>query len=78
MCMNLLAFDINAAMSSNVFVFWLIPLFACAFMYHASEYVACGKYVIAKSENVVIWCLVVLAIAFAVCRNIFEIDILVP
>ncbi|MCQ2499699.1 MAG: DUF2752 domain-containing protein [Lachnospiraceae bacterium] len=78
MCICLLSFDFTGALSANIFIFSLIPLFAGGFMYHASEYVAYGKYSITKAENIIIWCLIIFAITFAVFRNMFPIDILVP
>ncbi len=78
MFMHMLRFDFPAAFSSNCVVFCALPFFAAGVVRHCCKYIRCGVREISRLENALIIILIVILLIFAVVRNIFPIDILVP
>lgn len=78
MFMNMLKLDFYAAFSSNCVVFCALPFFVAGVVRHCYRYVRYGTRELSKTENVLIILLVVILLVFAVVRNIFPTDILVP
>ena len=78
MFMYMLRFDFPAAFSSNCAVFCVLPFFVTGVVRPCYRYVRYGTRELSKAENVLVIVLVIVMLAFAVVRNIFPIDILVP
>lgn len=78
MFLHLLKFEFAEAFSSNCALFCLLPVFTAAAAWHCYKYIRYGKVGFTKVENVICWVMVGLLLAFAVVRNVFPVDILIP
>jgi hypothetical protein len=47
-------------------------------IHHAYKYVRYGSAKLNKAENIGIWVAIVILLAFAVIRNLYPVDILIP
>lgn len=72
------AFDFEAAFSANCLVFCLLPIGLLYYAYNFGYYLAYGKNHSSKVVDIVGCILIVIAIAFAIVRNVYPIDILIP
>ena len=75
---HLLHFRFYEALSSNVVVVCLMPSFVLGAAVHLYRYIRYGKTSFTKAENIVMIVMIVLLLMFAVVRNIYPMDILVP
>ena len=66
------------AFSSNCVLFCLLPVFAAVMIRHAYLFIRYGKKGFSRAETVAAWVIVGILLAFAVVRNIWRIDILIP
>ena len=78
MFMYMLKLDFQAAFSSNCVVFCVLPFFLAGVVRHWYRYIRYGDKELSRTENVLIILLVAVLLIFAVVRNIFPVDILVP
>lgn len=78
MLLHLMKLEFYEAFSSNCLLFCLLPIFTIAAARHVYLYIRYGKKGFSKLENVLCWIIVGLLLVFAVVRNIFPIDILIP
>ena len=78
MFVNMLKLDFPAAFSSNCAVFCALPFFAAGVVRHYYRYIRYGEKELSRTKNVLIIILIAVMLLFAVIRNIFPIDILVP
>jgi len=78
MFVYLFRLDFYHAFSSNCVVFCLLPIAVGMAIHHAYKYVRYGSAKLNKAENIGIWVAVVILLAFAVIRNLYPIDILIP
>ena len=78
MCDHLLRFEFAEAFSSNCVVFCLLPVLVIAALFHAYRYIRYGNGGLFKAESVAVWVIVAILLIFAVVRNLYPVDILVP
>lgn len=78
MCVHLAHGELARAFSSNCVIFCLIPILLGFAIFHAVRYVRFGEKKMYKAERVGVWVLVALLLIFAVVRNLYPIDVLVP
>ncbi|HCA04952.1 MAG TPA: DUF2752 domain-containing protein [Ruminococcaceae bacterium] len=78
MFLHLLRFEFYEAFSANCAVFCLLPVFAAAAIWHAYKYIRYGSAPLNRAEKIICWITAGILIAFAVLRNIYPVDILVP
>ena len=78
MCVHLAHFELAQAFSSNCVVFCILPILLGALIFHAVRYVRFGEIKMYRVEKIGAWVLVAILLIFAVARNIFPIDILIP
>lgn len=78
MCFHLAHLEFYEAFSSNCVVFCLLPVAAVDGVYHAYRYIRYGSGRFRRAEEIALWVIVGLLLIFAVVRNLFPIDILVP
>ena len=78
MFFHLFRLEIAEAFSSNCVVFCLLPIALIMGLYHAYRYVRYGKTGLSRAENIGLWIAAVILIVFAVVRNLYPIDILIP
>lgn len=78
MFLELSRLNFGAAFSSNCVVFCLLPIFLGFLIYHCCRYIRCGDRSMKRWENILCIVCIVVLLAFAVVRNLFPIDILVP
>ncbi len=70
--------DIQTAVSSNIVVFFMLPFFAAGYVRHQYRFIRYNEKGLKRWENVMTMICIFILLAFAVVRNIFPIDILVP
>ena len=70
-CMSLLKGHIAEAFSYNPFLMLASPVILYLIVKCDLKYVSSGNYILNKPDTVITYVLIVIAIAFAVCRNIF-------
>ena len=78
MLTNLAHLRFYEAFSSNCVLFCLLPVFAAVMIRHAYLFIRYGKKGFSRAETVAAWVIVGILLAFAVVRNIWRIDILIP
>ena len=78
MCFHLAHGEIAQAFLSNCVVFCMLPLLLGVAVFHAVRYVRFGDKKMYRIEKIGAWVLVSILLVFAVARNIFPIDILIP
>ena len=78
MLIHLSQLEFYEAFSSNCVLFCLLPVFIAAAARRAYRYVRYGLKGATKIENVGAWIIAGILIVFAVVRNIWQIDILIP
>lgn len=78
MFFNLFEFDFLSAFKSNCVLFCVLPVLFVFFIWHSYRYVRYGKRGISKWENRALYFLIAVLIIFAVVRNIYPADFLVP
>ena len=78
MFLHLLQFEFYEAFSSNCVVFCMLPVFAAAGVWHAYKYIRYGDRSLNRAENVIAWIAVGILVVFAIARNIWHYDILIP
>lgn len=78
MILHLLRFEFYEAFSSNCVLFCMLPVFIAAAVWHSYKYIRYGSAKLNKAENVICWIMAGILIVFAVVRNIYPVDILVP
>ena len=78
MLIHLSQLEFYEAFSSNCVLFCLTPVFLTAAIRRAYRYVRYGLKGATKIENVGAWIIAGILIIFAVVRNIWQIDILIP
>ena len=78
MFFHLFRLEFAEAFSSNCVVFCMLPIAAGMALFHACRYVRSGSAKLNKAENAGIVITCVILIVFAVVRNLWRIDILVP
>jgi len=66
------------AFSSNCVVFCLLPVILADAVFHAYRYIRRGEARLYQAERIALWVCVAVLIVFAVVRNVYPIDILVP
>lgn len=70
MCLALLRLDLSAAWGANPGLLLLLPLIFALFLKMAVSYVKTGRKRPTKGENMAIWTLVALLLAYGVVRNL--------
>ena len=78
MLLHLMKLEIYEAFSSNFALFCMLPIFAAAAIWHSYKYIRYGSARLNKAETVICWVMAGILIVFAIVRNIYPIDILVP
>ena len=78
MFFHLFRLEFYEAFSSNCVVFCLLPVALIMAGVHLYRYLRYGSGRLSKAENIGVWIAVGILIAFAVVRNVYPIDILVP
>ena len=78
MLLNILELDFMSALSSNCVLFVMTPYFAVIILKYLLRYIISGKRGISAFDNRLCYCAVAILLAFAVVRNTFPADILVP
>ncbi len=78
MILNILHLDFARAFSSNCLAFVMIPVFLFLYLHHCYRYIRYNDSSTKKWEEITYYVLIGLFLAFAVVRNLYPIDILVP
>ena len=78
MCFHIYHGEIYEAFSSNCVAFCLLPVVLADAVFHAYRYIRYGDGRLCKAEQIALWVFVVILIVFAVVRNVYPIDILIP
>ena len=78
MFINIIRLDLPAAFSSNCVVFCVLPFFVFGAVRHFYRYIRYGEKDLSRIENVLLIILIIVLLLFAVLRNVFPVDVLVP
>ena len=78
MFFHLAKFEFAEAFSSNCVIFCMLPIALIMALYHAYRYIRYGKTKLNKAENILVYAAITILLVFAVVRNLYPIDILVP
>lgn len=78
MFFHLSRFEFYEAFSSNCVVFCLLPIALFEAIFRAYRYIRYGSGKFNKAEEIGLWVVIAILIIFAVVRNLYPIDILVP
>ena len=78
MLVYLSKFQFYEAFSSNCLLMCMLPLLVFFYVRHSYIYIRYGKHGLERWEKIVLWVAVVSILIFAVIRNLYPIDILIP
>lgn len=78
MFFHLFRLEFGAAFSSNCVVFCLLPIGLITAGVHVYRYLRYGSAKLNRAEQIGVWAAIVILLVFAVVRNLYPIDILVP
>lgn len=78
MFFHLARFEIAEAFSSNCVIFCMLPIALIMALYHAYKYLRYGSAKLNKFENVLIYIAIGILVVFAIVRNLYPIDVLIP
>ena len=70
MCLHLLKGEWGSAFRQNMALFCLLPAFGLLGVHRAYQYVKTGGHSLARWENVMVWVMVWILLAFGVLRNL--------
>ena len=71
-------FDFAQAFSSNCVLFCLLPIAVFEAVFHGCRYIRYGNGRLCRAENIALYVLIGVLIAFGIARNIWHADWLIP
>lgn len=78
MCLALLRPDLKAAWRANSGLLALSPVLVLLWVRLAARYIRTGAAKLTRGENALVWCMVVLLLAYGVARNLPSLAFLAP